>query len=202
MQSESDIARLLDKCKKGDEQAWSRLVDRFSSLVYSVPARMGLNSDDCADAFQNTFVALSKSIDRIEHAVALPRWLAVTAAREALRLRRVSSRYPNESSFDDMDLDTLVAAEEESAEANAVKSVEADTLRAAVAKLPEKCRTLLELLFLGNAVSYAEISERAGVPVGAIGPTRARCLDKLRKILADIGFFDEESVSGAVVGGS
>ncbi|MDQ2987107.1 MAG: sigma-70 family RNA polymerase sigma factor [Armatimonadota bacterium] len=202
MYSDSEIGRLLDKCKKGDEQAWSQLVDRFSNLVYSVPARMKLSTDDCADVFQNTFLALSKGIERIHHAVALPRWLAVTASREAIRLRRTSGRYSNESSFEEMDLDALIADEEESAEARAVKSVEADTLRAAVAKLPEKCRALLELLFLGDEISYAEISKRTGVPVGAIGPTRARCLDKLRKKLADIGFFDEESVSSEVAWGS
>ena len=85
--SQYDVARLLEACKRGDQQAWSRLVEQYSNLVYSVPSRMKLNADDCSDVFQATFLALSSSLDRIEHAVALPKWLAVTASREALRSR-------------------------------------------------------------------------------------------------------------------
>jgi RNA polymerase sigma factor (sigma-70 family) len=202
VQSESEVARLLERCKAGDDRAWAKLVEQFSSLVYSVPARMKLNPDDCADVFQNTFLALSKGIDRIEHAVALPRWLAVTASREALRLKRTSGKYASESSLQGADLDALIADEDESAQALAIRSVEAESLRLAVARLPGKCRSLIELLFLGDEISYADVSSRAGVPIGAIGPTRARCLDKLRKILIGAGFFDEEAVSDAMAAGS
>ena len=190
--SQTDVARLLEKCKRGDERAWSQLVERYSSLVYSIPSRMKLNSDDCADVFQATFLALSNGLDRIEHAVALPRWLAVTASREAIRLRRLTGKSRNESSFEDLSLEAVIEDEEHSADTMAVQSLEAEEVRNGVDQLPERCRQLLELLFLDDEPSYAEVSKRTGVPVGAIGPTRARCLEKLKKILTNKGFFSGE----------
>lgn len=184
------MARLLERCKRGDEAAWSKMVERFSNLVYSVPARMKLGADDCADVFQATFLALNRGMDRIENAVALPKWLAVTASREALRLKRTSKNYTTSADFESLDLEAMVEDEEAGAEAMAFKSVEAEVVRSAVSKLPTKCRTLIEALFLEGDVPYAEVSERTGVPIGGIGPTRARCLDKLRQILVDRGFFD------------
>jgi RNA polymerase sigma factor (sigma-70 family) len=184
-----DAARLIERAKRGDSTAWGQLVQRYSSLVYSVPARMKMNSDDCADVFQATFIALSASINRIENAVALPKWLAVTASREALRLKRISGRGGGTTPLDDMDLDTLIADEELRADQMAVQSADAHMVREALAKLPEKCRRLLTLLFLEEGLSYNEISETSGVPVGAIGPTRARCLEKLKKALGEDGFF-------------
>ena len=184
------MSRLLERCKRGDEAAWAKIVDKFSNLVYSVPARMKLNSDDCADVFQATFLALNRGIDRIENAVALPKWLAVTASREALRLKRTSKNYATSADFDSLDLDAVVENEEASAEAMAFQTVEAEAVRSAVAKLPTKCRELINALFLEGDIPYTEVSERTGVPMGGIGPSRARCLDKLRQILADSGFFD------------
>ena len=150
---------------------------------------MKMNSDDCADVFQATFIALSGSLTRIENAVALPRWLAVTASREALKLKRVSQRSVGSTSLDELDLDSLVAAEEKRADEMAVEAANAHMVRSALDKLPERCRGLLTLLFLEEGHSYNEISEKSGVPIGAIGPTRARCLEKLKKILGEVGFF-------------
>ena len=193
--SQHDVARLLEACKRGDQQAWSRLVDQYSNLVYSVPSRMKLNADDCADVFQATFLSLSNSLDRIEHAVALPKWLAVTASREALRLRRTKSRSGSVSSFDEMDLDSLVAAEDRSADESAALAMDVEAIQGALRKLPENCRQLLAMLFDTEEPSYQDVSARLGVPVGAIGPTRSRCLQKLRKILASQGFFAAEVYS-------
>jgi RNA polymerase sigma factor (sigma-70 family) len=188
---ETDIARLLERCKRGDETAWATIVDKFSNLVYSVPARMKLNAEDCADVFQATFLALNRGIDRIENAVALPKWLAVTASREALRLKRNSKNYATSAEVEALDLEAVVENEEASAEAMMFQAVEAEAVRTAVAKLPAKCKELISALFLEGDVPYSDVSERTGVPMGGIGPTRARCLDKLRQILTHSGFFDE-----------
>ncbi|MEO7454193.1 MAG: sigma-70 family RNA polymerase sigma factor [Fimbriimonadales bacterium] len=193
--SQYDVTRLLNACKRGDQQAWSRLVEQFSNLVYSVPTRMKLNSDDCADVFQATFLALSKSLDRIEHAVALPKWLAVTASREALRLLRANARSGGESSFDELDLDTLIANDDESVEDSTARAMDVEAIRKGLGHLPKNCRDLLELMFRDEEPSYQEISDKLGIPVGAIGPTRSRCLQKLRRILAQRGFFDEQMYS-------
>ena len=156
---------------------------------------MKLNADDCSDVFQATFLALSSSLDRIEHAVALPKWLAVTASREALRLRRTNARFGNDASFDELDLDNLVAKEDQAADESAAQAMDVEAIRSGLTKLPDRCRDLLEFLFRDEEPSYQEISDKLGIPVGAIGPTRSRCLQKLRRILAQRGFFAEQMYS-------
>lgn len=189
--AEGDLSGLLARCRKGDARAWGELVDRFQGYVYSIPRRMGLGEEDCADVFQATFVALHRSLDRIEAAAALPKWIGVTASREAIRLRRLRTREPvseNEGT-DDRGLDEILADEDKSAEALAVEACDARILRLAVNRLNERCSKLLAALYLEDDPAYQEISERLGIPIGAIGPTRARCLEKLRKTLEEEGFF-------------
>src|SRR5438045_3013413 len=110
-----DLEDLVRRCLQRDQHAWSRLVDRFQNLVYSIARRYGLNDDDSADVFQTTFQALLRSLDRIESAKTIPRWLAVTASRESLRVKRLSSR---SISAEDrgIDLETLIDQEDQSAE--------------------------------------------------------------------------------------
>ncbi|MGI8924498.1 MAG: RNA polymerase sigma factor [Fimbriimonadales bacterium] len=181
--------KIFAKCRIGDQAAWSALVQKYQNLVYSIPTRMRLGREDCADVFQTTFVALAANIDRIEQAAALPKWLSVTASREALRIKRIAGSHQTVSESDKLSLDEVVASEERSAEASAIDAVEAEVVRSAVGGMDKKCRELLSLLFFENDVAYSEVSERTGMPVGAIGPTRSRCLDKLRKTLADNDFF-------------
>ena len=94
-----------------------------------------------------------------------------------------------------------MASEEATAETNALAAIESDQLRGAILAMAEKCRRLLTLLYIEEDVSYQDISESLNMPVGAIGPTRARCLSKLRRDLQSGGFF-EEDVSPATIGRS
>jgi RNA polymerase sigma factor (sigma-70 family) len=183
---EPDLTLLLERCKRSDAGAWSTLIDRFQALVYSVPKRMGLDEDDAGDVFQTTFQALLRSLDRIENADTLPKWLAVTASRESLRLKRVKGKtlLP-----DGIDLEEIVATEERSAEEMAVAESDALEVRRAVKRLSGRCRELLERLYFSDEGSYQQISEGMGLAIGAIGPTRARCLEKVRKSLEDSGLF-------------
>jgi RNA polymerase sigma factor (sigma-70 family) len=183
-----DLDRLLERCKRSDAQAWSALVDRFKGLVYSVPRRMGLNDDDAADVFQHTFQALHSNLDRIDNPQYLPRWLVVTASRECLRLRRIHARVP--VGGDALDLEQVLADDERTAEETSIASTEAEEVRTALAAMPDRCRTLLTMLFMDESNSYQEISDQVGIPIGAIGPTRARCLAKLKDILERRGFFE------------
>lgn len=178
---QTDLERLVAKCRQKDKKAWDQLVDQFQNLVYSIPRRYGLSSDDCSDVFQSTFRALITNLDRIESPATLPKWLAVTASRESLRLIRLSRKT---AILDDPDqtLDSMVNREEEDAETNAIQAEEAETVRKAVQELPDRCRKLVRMLYMEEA-SYEAVSAEMGMPVGAIGPTRARCLDKLRKTL-------------------
>ncbi len=184
---ESEIEALLRKCRKGDAEAWATLIERFRGLVYSVPIQLDLSEDDAADVFQHTFQALLSNLDRIENPQHLGRWLAVTASRESLRLRRAMERMP--STAEPGALEELLDEEERNAETNAMRSLQTQEIQEAMRAMPERCRQLLNLLFFEDHLGYQEISERVNIPIGAIGPTRARCLEKIRKILAERGFF-------------
>jgi RNA polymerase sigma factor (sigma-70 family) len=183
-----DLDDLVRRCVKRDAQAWSKLVDRFQNLVYSIPRRYGLNDDDASDVFQATFQALLKNLDRIESPRTIPKWLAVTASRESLRVKRISGRSVAAEDRG-LDLETIVDREERSAEDNALEAEQADILRRATGELNERCRDLLTMLYLEDDPSYQEISEKLGMPMGAIGPTRSRCLQKLKKKLEEAEFF-------------
>jgi RNA polymerase sigma factor (sigma-70 family) len=185
-----DLDELVKKCINRDGRAWARLVDRFQSLVYSIPRRYGLNDEDVADVFQTTFQALLRNLDRIEAAATLPKWLAVTAARESLRIKRISSRSISADSIG-MDLESVLTSEESSAEEASVLAERADIVRRQTQSLPERCRDLLTMLYLSDDPPYQEIAEKLGMPIGAIGPTRARCLEKLRRKLEESKFFGE-----------
>lgn len=175
-----DLSLWLERAQRGDHRAWGQIVDRFQNLVYSVARRTGLNGDDAGDVFQATFLALYRNLDRIERAEALPKWLSVAAARESLRVKRASDRYTDEHELA-VPLDQLIADEEASAEAQALVAVDADFWRRSVELLGGRCEQLLSALYF-DELSYEVIVEKLGIPMGAIGPTRARCLEKLRKV--------------------
>jgi len=186
---DSDLTNLVERCRRQDGRAWSTIVDRFSRLVYSIPRRYRLGEDDAADVFQGTFQALFQSIDRIEDPTTLPKWLSVTASRLSMRCLRSQSRV---SSLDRVEggLAELVASEDKDAEENAIESIQASTVREAVNRLKGRCGPLLNLLYLTDGSTYQDVCDRLGIPIGAIGPTKARCLEKLRRMLEEAGFFE------------
>lgn len=148
---------------------------------------MGLNEDDSADVFQQVFLAMYQHMDRIVDGGSLPRWLAVTASREAAHLLRARSKAPTSGAET---LELLVASEEATAEAEALRAEQAEQLWRGVERLGGRCTPLLKMLFAAGEPSYEELSKSLGIPIGAIGPTRARCLEKLRKLLEKEGFFE------------
>lgn len=162
-------------------------------LVYSIARRTGLEGDEADDVFQQTFLALHRNLDRLGEPAAVPKWLAVTAAREALKIKRMRQRVrPMES------LDELLAAEEAEAEEIALEGAESASIREALRRLGGRCEALLTMLYI-EELAYQEIVDQ-GFAMGSIGPTRARCLDKLRKIVLQMGVFDVsfESEGGSV----
>ncbi|HRF58566.1 MAG TPA: sigma-70 family RNA polymerase sigma factor [Fimbriimonadaceae bacterium] len=188
-----EIERLLTRCRAGDRDAWTKLVERLQSTVFGVTRRLGLSEADAADVFQATFIALYRNLDRIDQALTLPRWIAVTATRECYRVRRT---YPEATgSADERTLEDTIAVEQRSAEEIAIESERALVLREGLEQLGGRCRVLLTLLYGEVETSYIEIGAKLGMPIGAIGPTRARCLEKLRKILEREAYFREVDVS-------
>lgn len=132
-------------------------------------------------------MALHQNLDRLKEPAAVPKWLAVTAAREALKIQRTRQRV---SSMEP--LDSLLVVEEAKAEKIAVEGVESALLREALRRLGGRCEVLLTMLYIEER-SYQEVVQK-GFAMGAIGPTRARCLGKLRRIVLQMGIFDVSSV--------
>lgn len=175
-------ARLVARSAAGDAGAWDELVDRFSPLVWGVARAHRLSDSDAEDAFQATWLLLLENIDRLTQPERLAGWLATVARREALHTARRSLR-------------TLPVAEDHFALATqddeslaSVLTCERDAaVRQALATLPERDQILLTLLVAEPRNSYEEIARRLGIPIGSIGPTRARSLERLRRAMLATG---------------
>jgi RNA polymerase sigma factor (sigma-70 family) len=185
------IARLVLAAREGDEAAWNGLVDEFGGLVWSVARAHRLSSADAADVSQTTWLRLAEHLDRIREPERVGGWLAATARHECLRVLRRSQR---ELPLGD-DLPEPTGPPARSPAARLLAGERAALLWDAFEQLPERCRTLLRVLMADPAPAYEEVSEALGMPVGSIGPTRARCLERLRRLATRGGI-------SAVTGGS
>jgi len=181
--------QLLLACRQGEEGAWEALVRRYQRLIYAIPQRAGLDADSAAEVFQEVFMTLLQKIEHIEQPERLHAWLVTTARRKTWRV--ISRERPvrqgsvlRESDAHDamQDLpDNAPLPDEVMAKLEAQHRV-----RAALAELDDRCRKLLTLLYYGTEPpSYAEIAAELGTPEGSIGPTRARCLKKLTRLLEE-----------------
>jgi RNA polymerase sigma factor (sigma-70 family) len=181
-------AELVARCRVGQQSAWNTLVRRYERLVFTVPRRAGLSEEQAADVFQVVFSRLFEHLDKLADPSRVHAWLVTTAKRESLRVLELSRRVVDLATTGDRNdgtdpLDrfasTLPLPEE-----LLVDLQQQHLLTRAVAQLDERSRRFVELLFLQDEpLPYAEIAARLGIAEGSIGPTRARCLDKLRAIL-------------------
>jgi RNA polymerase sigma factor (sigma-70 family) len=174
----SGNADLLARAATGDAGSWDAIVDRYARLVWAVARGFRLGEADAADVAQATWLRLVENLDRIRDPERLGPWLATTARREALAVLRRAG--PRAVAVDDLD---TVAAADEPAEQRILRDERDVQLWRAFGSLPGRCQKLLRLLLADPAPSYAEASAALDLPVGSIGPTRARCLDTLRRRL-------------------
>ena len=168
------VGDLVIRARGGDRSAWDALVRRFAGLVLWTAQSKGVRPADCDDVAQVTWLKLAQNLDRLEVPDAVGGWLHTTCEREALRhVARAARQIPTE--------DEVFAriADDTDVEETAIRSIGDPSLRTAFSKLSERCQLLLRLLLFDTP--YEEISERAEMPIGSIGPTRQRCLDKLRR---------------------
>jgi RNA polymerase sigma factor (sigma-70 family) len=175
-----DVTRLVRWAAAGDTGAWEQLVDRYGRLIWSITRDFKLVESDAADVFQTTWMRLIEHIDRIEHADRVGSWLAATARNECLRCLALHKRLV--LATEDVVLDGP-AAHEAGIDEALLADERAQIVREAMTQLPRRWQRLMELLMADPPVSYAEISDELGLPVGSIGPTRGRCLARLRVLL-------------------
>jgi RNA polymerase sigma factor (sigma-70 family) len=177
---------LVHACQRGDAAAWEALVARYQRLVYSIPRRAGLNDDQAADVFQHVFATLVEKLDAIEQPDRIGAWLVTTARRETWRVSRWTRMAPAALEVPDAESDTKLPDDAPLPVDVIVRMEVQHAVRTAVAALDERCRTLLQLLFYTpEPPPYADIAAALGTSEGSIGPTRARCLQKLRRLLED-----------------
>lgn len=188
----TDVA-LVRACQRGDAAAWEMLVNRYQRLIYAIPRRAGLDDDQCADVFQRTFAILVEHLDRIEQPERVRAWLVTTARRETQRFYQKANRtqpLPGESSDAEGEIATELPDPSPLPDELAAVLEEQHLVRVALAKLDTRCRQLLTLLFYqSEPMPYDQVAAIVGVPLGSIGPTRARCLQKLGRLLKEDGFF-------------
>jgi RNA polymerase sigma factor (sigma-70 family) len=160
----------------GDGRAWSEIVAEFEGLLWAVARTHRLCHADQADVVQTTWLRFAENLDRLREPARLGAWLATTARRESLEVLAKSAReFPTDDALLPEEAYTpepargLIAAEDRSA------------VRAALDVLPERQRALLYALFVEPEASYVDISAAVGIPIGSIGPTRGRSLERLRR---------------------
>jgi RNA polymerase sigma factor (sigma-70 family) len=178
-------AALVARCLRGDGAAWGVLVQRYQRLVYAIVRRVGLDDHGAADVFQTVFARLLQQLPRLAEPSRLQDWIVTTAKREALLQRTIGQRSQSTTRADDETDEPSewdVADDSPIAEEALSDLQQVNQLRVAFDRLDERCRRLLMLLFRDEDEKLAddEVARRRGMSVGSIGPTRSRCLDKLR----------------------
>ena len=179
--SDGDITRIVSAAANGDQGAWDQIVERYSGLLWAVVRAHRLSAADGADVVQTTWLRLIEHLPQIRNREGIGSWLATTARRECLRLLRSGGRcQPSD------EIELLVDARADHAEIDSgLLTAERDAeLWAAFSRLPARDQALLRLLAVDSPPSYQEISAALGMPIGSIGPTRARSLERLRRELS------------------
>ena len=175
-----DIAQLVQRAADGDWLAWQRLIDQYGRLIWATTHDFKLAESDAADVVQATWLRLLEHIDRLDYPDRVSSWLAVTARHECLRSLATHKRVMLGHEHDELDVAVPHAPE---VDERLLADVRAQVVREAMSRLPRRWQRLLEMLMADPPASYAEISDQLGVPVGSIGPTRGRCLARLRVLL-------------------
>jgi RNA polymerase sigma factor (sigma-70 family) len=180
-----DDTRLVKECLRGNEQAWSLLIDKYKALIFSIPVKYGLPPHEAADVFQATCAELLLRLPALREPRALPKWLMQVAHHESYRWKRQQQRVVSrdaEPDFPEPETPPI-------AETILQQTEEEQMLREAISVLSPQCRRLVELLFFETpARPYAQVAKELGLAVGSIGFTRQKCIDRLRRQLDDLGF--------------
>jgi RNA polymerase sigma factor (sigma-70 family) len=191
MRNDAVVTDLVTRARNGDKQAWDALVERYAPLIWSICRRYRVAGADADDVGQGVWLQLVDQLDKIRDPAALPGWLATTTRRECVRVLR-AVRGPHAARYA-RDAETIPDDHSQMAEQQVLVAERHAALREAFAHLPPCDQQLIALLIQDPPVLYAEISARLCIPVGSIGPTRGRCLDKLRRHPAIAALINDET---------
>ena len=178
----ASVAGLVQRAGVGDPRAWEELVSRFGGMIAATGRRYRLNAADVAELQQTTWLRLVENLHRIEQPERVGGWLATTARRESLHLLRRASKYHTGA---DQMLANMPDRNLPEPDARPIAEERDDVLRAAWDHLKPRCQELLSLLVADDPLGYRDLSQLLQMPVGSIGPTRGRCLEHLRRLVAE-----------------
>jgi len=190
----SSDAELIAGCIAGDKANWNSLIERYSRFIYAIVLQMGLPSADADDVFQNVCVRLYQNLSGLRNSDRLSTWLAVTTRHEVSAWSRMRRNTAFVSEMTEQALQTdgvqLMSGDTESDPEAIVLALETQHIvRLCMDHLPAECRDLLTLLYNSDAAcSYSDAARSLNMPIGSIGPKRARCLKRLEKLLRDFGY--------------
>ena len=174
-------AALFSAYREGDQARMGELVELLTPILWHTVRAQRLDRDSAEDIVQSTWLALVRGSQTIADPQAVLQWLIVTARREAWRVARRSSRI----TVRDLEEDEAVTPQRDLPEERVLQSDVEVRLWQHIAELPERCRALLRVIAFADRPDYAAVAKALGMPVGSIGPTRGRCLAKLRLALSD-----------------
>ncbi len=181
---ESDDAALIERCQAGDQNAWFQLLDKYRRLILSIPLRYGASRDEAADIFQAVSIDLFSSLGQLREPGALPAWLVQVASHRCFHWRQERSRRAEED-LGEMG-ETLPSEDPLAAEAIEAEE-QIESVRKAIAKLPQRYQELVYMLFYEQPPrSYQEVAAHLGLSTGSIGFLRGRCLRRLQRILEEM----------------
>ena len=176
--------KLVQECLAGDERAWNTLIDKYKRLIYSVPVKYGFSPDDAGDIFQNVCIDLFTNLSKLRKIESLRSWLITVATHKCFHWKKQHKQ--------DVELDAMEqeVAEEIAAAPQVMQEIqEEQAVRDAIERLTPRCAQLVKLLFYEQPpVPYNEVAQKLGLATGSIGFIRGRCLNRLQKILAELGF--------------
>jgi len=177
--------RLVSGCLKGDQEAWSALIDKYKNLIYSIPVKLRMY-DDAPDIFQAVCLDLLSSLDQLREPRALPKWLMQTCYHKCLQYRRKAEKQPltNEAGEE-----LQIVSDQPLPEDMLTELEKEQTVRDAISQLNPRCEQMVRMLFFENPPRpYEDVARELGVATGSIGFIRGRCLHRLKKQLEKMGF--------------
>jgi RNA polymerase sigma factor (sigma-70 family) len=178
----ASVATLVQRAKESDSRAWAELVARFNGMIAATGRRYRLSPSDISELQQTTWLRLVENLHRIEQPERVGGWLATTARRESLVLVRRASKY--RPGADEM-LANMADKHLPEPDTRPIAEERKVVMRAAWEQLRPRCQELLSLLIDEDPMGYKDLSKLLDMPVGSIGPTRARCLEYLRRLVEE-----------------
>lgn len=185
--NDSTDEELIIACRAGLETAWETIVYKYQNLIFSIPRRAGLDGDAASDVLQEVFKTLFEKLDSIEQPQFLRAWLTTTARHKTIHYIQREKRGKIQPLFDEENEINYEVPDRALLPDEVLVRLEKDIqIETALSKIDDRCRRLVTMLYLeAEQIPYQEIADALGLPVGSIGPTRARCLKKLLKFLPE-----------------